>query len=266
MAAIPEISIPVRVGGREFRLAAWFRDASEELVLFVHGLGCSKENFGEAWMRPELRGRSLLAFDLPGFGRSPRPDDFSYRLEDQARVLSAVIDAFALRRIYLVAHSMGGTMSLLMSFRGLLRLENLILVEPRLKKASSGLATEVSDMDFRQFESGFLPKFRHRTAQDSRVAFDIERADPRAFFKMSRSMVHWLDEDDLVERFLNAPCPRIFVYGKDNQHLVELQEIPSELQLGITDAGHFVMQDNPDDFYRYVASCFPGNREPGRKL
>ena len=50
-------------------LATMSRDGNEDLVLFLHGLGCAKENFAELWDAEELAAVSLLAPDLPGHGQ-----------------------------------------------------------------------------------------------------------------------------------------------------------------------------------------------------
>jgi pimeloyl-ACP methyl ester carboxylesterase len=255
MVGIPETIILANLAGRGYRLAGWSRDSGEELVLFVHGLACSKENFRPAWSRQELSGCSLLAVDLLGFGRSPRPADFSYRLEDQARILASVIDGRALKNVHLVAHSMGGTIALLMPQQVLARLKTCILIEPRMSRRSSNVAKEISGLDWQQFQTDFLPRFKQRCINNQRFGFDVERVDPAGFYKSALSMTQWLAGDSILNRFMNAPCPRVFVYGRDNPHLAELETVPADLQYGIEGAGHFVMHDNPDRFYRYLGSC-----------
>jgi len=56
MIGTSEMILPVHLRGREYKLSAWFREAGPETVIFVHGLGCCKENWRAAWGRPELRG------------------------------------------------------------------------------------------------------------------------------------------------------------------------------------------------------------------
>jgi pimeloyl-ACP methyl ester carboxylesterase len=253
MMGVAEITLPVRLKGREYRLSAWFRDAGPETVVFVHGLGCSKENWRAAWGRRELRGKSLLAFDLIGFGHSPRPHEFNYTLETQAEFLAGIIDAYAVRRIHMVAHSMGGTIALLLPNRTLARFESMILVEPRLLKASCGIAAETAQGDFERFKSEVFPRFRKRVLRDSRTAFDLDRADLNAFYQSSRSLIHWTQDDEMLARFDSAPCRKTLLYGGLNQHLQELAVINSAMKLEIPGAGHFVMHDRKDTFYRDLA-------------
>ncbi len=252
MIGIPETVLPVKFARREVRLSVWLREAGTDLVIFVHGLGGSKENWHHAWSRPELRDKSLLALDLLGFGHSPRPVNFEYDLEDQAALLTAVIDANVVRRIHLVAHSMGGTIALLLAARTLSRLESLILVEARLLRSSCGVANNAAESSFQQFKTDIFPRIRRRILKDSQIGFEPGHIDPEAFYRSSQSMIRCAKGDQMLKRYQAVPCRKAFIFGRDNHHLGELREIPGNEKFGIESAGHFVMQDRPDAFYRQV--------------
>lgn len=254
MAAIPETVVPAAVPGHDFRLTAWQRDTGNEaLLVMVHGLGCSKQSFAGAWSRTEFRDWSLLAPDLPGFGRAPKPADFSYDLQQQARVLASLLDQRASRRVHLVAHSMGGTLALLLPDRILSRLEALVLVEPRLLAESCSVAAEASRIPEDDFERQFMQGFRRRISTDLRVAFDADHADPLAFQRSATSLVRWAGSGEMLPRFSRVPCPAWFVYGADNRHLAELRELPARQTVAIAGAAHFPMHDNPAQFYGTLA-------------
>ena len=253
MISTPQTAVPARHRGRDYRLAAWFRDSGPDLVLFVHGLGCSKESWRQAWSAPELYGRSLLAIDLPGFGASPRPPGFGYDLEDQAGLLASVVDAHASRRLSLVAHSMGAAVALLIPATTARRVDNLVLVEGRMFRSSCGIAAQAAAVSQQQFEAEVFPQFRRRVASDRRAAFDLDRSDAFAFYRSSRSLMEWAGDDGLAARLASFECPTAFVYGSDNRHLDELARLDPGMLHEITGAGHFVMNDNPDDFYSLLA-------------
>lgn len=254
MTAIPQTVVPAAAPGHDFRLTAWQREtAGEALLVMVHGLGCSKTSFGGAWAEPLFRDWALLAPDLPGFGRSPKPADFDYDLKQQARVIASLLDQRASRRVHLVAHSMGGTLSLLLPDRILARLESLVLVEPRLLAESCTVAVEASSYPEDGFDEQFLRGFRRRVRADERVAFDADHADPVAFQRSATSLVKWAGSGEMLSRFLRAPCPAWFVYGADNRHLAELRHLPAEQTVAIPGSAHFPMHDNPAAFYAALA-------------
>lgn len=253
MISITQSAVVARHRGREYRLAAWFRDAGPDLMLFVHGLGCSKESWRQAWSARNLYGWSLLAIDLPGYGASPRPPGFTYELEVQAELLASVVDAHASRRVWIVAHSMGGAIATLLPQAAARRVDGLVLVEGRLVSSSCGIAAETARVDREDFESALFPRFRRRVAADRRAAFDLERADREAFYRSAGSLMKWTTGSGLVSRFDAFACPRAFVYGSENRHLAELERLDAELAHEIDAAGHFVMNDNPGDFYALLS-------------
>ena len=261
MFGIPETMVDIRVRSREYRLAGWFRDAGNELILFLHGLGCSKDNWRDAWAVRALRDKSLLSIDFLGFGRSPRPTHFGYTLEDHAAVLAAVIDSHALKRIHVVAHSMGGTVALLLPPRTLSRLSSLILVEARLSKSSCGIAAEAVNFTLEEFISRQFSRIQRRISTDARLEYDLKRADPAAFYRSACSLVDWTRGSKMLEKFDSVPCSKLFVYGSDNRFLEEVGEIRAELIAGIRESGHFVMHDNPEDFYQRVIATVSGESE-----
>jgi len=249
MVSHSRIVLTARHRGRDYRLSAWFRDSGDDLVLFVHGLGCSKESWRKAWSAPALYGKSLLAIDLPGFGASARPDGFSHDLGEQAGLLASIIDAHASRRLWVVAHSMGGSIATLLPPTVARRLDGLILVEARLLHASCSFSVAAAAVDAETFVAETFPAFRRRVALDRRAAFDLDRADRKAFYLCSKSLVEYTSGAGLMERFAALECAGAFVYGADNAHLAELDRIEPQRVHEIADAGHFVMNDNPDEFY-----------------
>ncbi|NND37771.1 MAG: alpha/beta hydrolase [Gammaproteobacteria bacterium] len=257
MALLTQTVVVARYRGREHRLTAWVRDAGPDLVLFVHGLGCSKESWREAWSHPAMSGRSLLAIDLPGFGASPRPEGFSYDLEEQAGLLASIIDAHASRNLCVVAHSMGGAIAALLPAPAARRIDSLVLVEGRLVSSSCGIAGATARVERAEFDAETWPKFRRQVASDGSAAFDLDRADRGAFYESGRSLIRWTAGHGLVQRYESFECARAFVYGDANRHLDELALLDPNSIYRIEGAGHFVMNDNPAAFYSLLARLCP---------
>lgn len=246
--------MPVQLGLISTKVSAWARESGNELLLFVHGLGCSKKSWRDAWSHPELRSKSLLAVDLPGFGHSPLPAKYNSELEDHATVVAALIDAHASRTIHLVAHSMGGSVAMLLPDRMLARLKRLTLIEARLLGSSCGLTSGSAAVDFEKFKNETFPQFRKLAERDTRSAFDLDRVDLQAFYRSARSLTRLAQSSELLQRYIRCPCPSSFVYGASNAHLDELKHIDTERQVCIAGAGHFVMRDAPKALYDHLAS------------
>lgn len=99
--------------GRPYRLAKTVDIGDKHLqpVLLLHGLG----RYGRAWRHvfDRLEGRPVrvVAFDLLGFGESPKPPHLRYTVDDHASAVIAAIERYRLvrsnKKLIIVGHSMG---------------------------------------------------------------------------------------------------------------------------------------------------------------
>ncbi|MGK3202896.1 haloalkane dehalogenase [Amycolatopsis sp. MEPSY49] len=77
-------------------------------IVFLHGNPGS--SYGWRNVLPHVGGGRLLAPDLIGMGRSPKPD-IAYSFADHARYLDAWFDALGLDDVVLVGHDWGGALA-----------------------------------------------------------------------------------------------------------------------------------------------------------
>lgn len=85
-------------------------EGSESFVL-LHGYGGSTFSW-RAWIPALARRGHVLAVDLKGFGRAPKPTDGRYAPADQAELVLRLIEARGLERMTLAGHSLGGGVAL----------------------------------------------------------------------------------------------------------------------------------------------------------
>ncbi len=101
-------------------------------VVAVHGFGATVATWGP--LAEHLGDEATLhAFDLKGFGLSPKPRDRAYSIADQAELILECIERLGLERFSLLGHSMGGAVCLFAAIRllergDLPRLTSLLLV------------------------------------------------------------------------------------------------------------------------------------------
>ncbi|HJL17380.1 MAG TPA: alpha/beta fold hydrolase [Sandaracinaceae bacterium LLY-WYZ-13_1] len=105
----------------------WTVDAGEgPAVLLVHGSPVSSFSFRRtiAALRHRFR---VVAPDLPGFGRTPAPEEGA-SLGVLARTLRGLVDALALEGLRVVAHDWGGPVAMACLAERPAQLEQLVLV------------------------------------------------------------------------------------------------------------------------------------------
>lgn len=97
-----EVVASLRLAGRE-------RGAGPALVL-VHGLASSSRYWGD--LAPLAQQYRVIAPDLLGFGRSPRPPDSAYGPDEHLAALSATLTPRLSEPFTLVGHSLGSLLAL----------------------------------------------------------------------------------------------------------------------------------------------------------
>ncbi|MCC8164727.1 MAG: alpha/beta hydrolase, partial [Planctomycetes bacterium] len=81
-----------------------------EALVFIHGWA-SNLTFWQAQM-DAFQGRyRCIAIDMPGFGRSGKPQDIDYDLDLYARAIAAAVDDAGVTNPVLIGHSMGFAMA-----------------------------------------------------------------------------------------------------------------------------------------------------------
>jgi 4,5:9,10-diseco-3-hydroxy-5,9,17-trioxoandrosta-1(10),2-diene-4-oate hydrolase len=206
------------------------RDPHAPAILLVHGLGHWTEG---AWERvlpyfdPQFR---VVAFDLPGFGRSDRPDaayDDAFFADAMTRVVTGTMPA----RFALVGHSLGGAISARYAAAHPDRLSRLALVAPagflrgvRYVYATLGTAP-LQWLLHRRPSRRTVRWIKERTVADpSVIAADMmERAyeladDPglrRAFARVYATALRELSHADEIEaRLLAWTGPTLLAWGR----------------------------------------------------
>lgn len=110
-----------------------------EPILFVHGFGHNRAVWRAVSHALPSRWRPI-AVDLRGHGGSDWSPEGAYGLEDYARDLPAALDGLGVRRVHVVAHSLGGNVATLFAAAHPTRVRSLTLVDTGPSLASVGSA------------------------------------------------------------------------------------------------------------------------------
>jgi len=255
-------SVKVKVNG--ILVSCLFHKGSSDAIVFIHGLGSSKEDYREVFRREEFQPFTILAADLVGFGDSDKPATFSYEMKDQARILKTIIDRFGLRRIHLVAHSMGGIVGVELCEMIPDRVVSFINAEGNLTAGDATMSRVIARMGEEEFvRDGFERLKRDLEAEFERTGDQggrryleaLSKATAKSVYQSSMSTVHESDHGDLLKRFTRLPFYKCYIYGEKNrgrfptEKLLEQEGVPI---FYVSRSGHAMIDENPNEFYNRV--------------
>lgn len=215
-------------------------------VLFLHGLGC---HGAVSWAEAAIRlGRPAVILDLPGHGRSDAPAGFGYTLPELADAVAAAIGSIG-GPLDVVGHSLGGSVAVALAHRHPDLVHRAVLVEPAIDiypSAPGDIASTPEDT----LASGGWRELLSREVPWRRA--EVKLTDPVALVRCARTLG---DEHAarLHEQLSTMPVPTTLVRG-DLREYAALHEITGGgvRDVRVTNAQHFVMNDQPEDFAEIV--------------
>jgi pimeloyl-ACP methyl ester carboxylesterase len=266
--------ISCRYHGHDVRIAADFREAGDDLLILLHGIGCSKESFDHAFDMESLREFSICAFDFPGHGESSRdlPYDF-YTLPALADITERVVRqlvsrrAGGYRRVCIAGHSMGGAVGVLVA-ESSPDIDVMVSIDGNLIGEDCGLVSrsiaEQTTVDFKDTGfADFMAKLRESEQSDLQAwAQWCDSVDPAAMHEAARSLVAWSDSRKLLERF-NELVGKAYLYGAEDDRDYLIPQLASALVDSVPDSSHFMMVDNPDSLYEKLSRALDANEPHG---
>ena len=263
MNGFPPI-VEVSVNGQ--LISCMFQKRGDESILFVHGFGASKETFLEAFKRKEVQSFTMLATDLLGFGDSDKPVNFSYTMEDQAKILIKTVDLLGLDRFHLIGHSMGGIVGIELGEMIPDRFYSFINIEGNITAEDCTMSKRVADMGEQYFAREGFDQLRRSIAEESERTQDkplkdylksLSKATPKALYKSSISTVHESNFGDLLTRFAQLPLYKCYIYGEKNKGVFPAETMLKQEGIPlfyVSKSGHSPMKENPDEFYALISS------------
>lgn len=255
--------IAITRSGETHDISLSSRHGGSELIFFIHGLGCAKDSFADVFAHPALTPYSLAAIDLPGFGESPLPVGFSCALEDHAEICFATLAQLPFETVHLAGHSMGGAIAVLLAERMGKRLASLVSIEGNLVGSDCTVSRRAVSATYDQFRERLRRELTlsARGPEEKGMRLWAEwsaKSDPRAFTESARSLVTWSDSGRLLRRFLTLPCRTSYFYGERNRQLPVLSRLGAVPAVMIGRSGHFLMNENPEEFCAKLAAFISG--------
>ena len=241
-------------------IAAIHRQGERAPIVFLHGFGSTKEDYADIVRHAAFAGHSFLAYDAPGCGATTCSDLSRISIPFLVETALAVLETLAFERFHLVGHSMGGLTALMLAHRHPERVLSFVNIEGNIAPEDCFLSRQIVDdpqADAEPFLEAFIERVHAAPAFSSALYAASLRHKVRAgaVRGIFESMVALSDGGDLMAKFLALPCPKLFMYGQQNDTLSYLADIQARgVRLAeIPNCGHFPMYSNPPAMWNAIA-------------
>ncbi len=249
-------------------------------ILFIHGLGDSSLVWKSFFSDERLSDFTLLAPDLPGYGRTRMSKGTGGGIKEHVKHLLALIEETVGGPLLVVGHSLGGLIATYL-VRALeqmetkpsaekthspVKLSGLINVEGNLTGADAFISSRSVRSDERGYFDDWYQAFV-RTSYEGMWAEanphlkhypdSLRMADPEAFLRDCHDMVDLKNhtDDDSGENeaggeYLKIIAPKLYVYGTESIPQITMDFLDrNKLATHVFEsAGHWAMLDDPETF------------------
>jgi pimeloyl-ACP methyl ester carboxylesterase len=226
-------------------------------IVYIHGLGESGLCFEKLIVDSRMQKWSHLAPDLPGYGKSPWPEQ-PMGLEEHADYLGRWLKERAIDQAVLLGHSMGGVIGLMLCekhpelVRGFINVEGNISLEDCM--FSSMVASYPEDeWNTEGFERVCDVIYRDGLEDRALRGYyaSMRMCDPRVYHLNSRELVKLSQSEDPAARLGALKVPNIYILGNPRgtgEHSRRLLTSAGVEWHAVEHAGHWPFIDQQSAF------------------
>jgi pimeloyl-ACP methyl ester carboxylesterase len=240
-------------------------------LLMLHGFGASSFSWRNL-IEPFSRTHQLILLDLKGFGKSPKPSDDLYGVQNHADLIYDFILRKNLRDLTLVGHSLGGAVALLTAIKLIDekkgRLRSLILIDAAAFRQNLPAFIDILRMpilgplavcflsDERQVRLILKKAYfdDSKITRDQIKAYSVPLGEPggeAALVKTARRIVP-RNIDRITRRYPEIKVPALIIWGREDE-IVPLkvgnklhQSLPNSKLIIIDKCGHIPHEEKPE--------------------
>jgi pimeloyl-ACP methyl ester carboxylesterase len=244
---------------------------SGDPILCLHGLGANIFSWRH-FISPFSRHHKLILVDFKGSGKSPKPHDTHYSIEEKADEIYQLILDEDLTNLTLVGNSLGGAVALLVAIRLTQqdpdRLSKLVLIDSagdkenvpaHLKLVRSILGAPIIYLTPGKFAAKITLRMcyhdRKKPTKEQVEAYAMPLATwggRHALLQTARQCIP-PDADNLIAKLNTIKVPTLILWGREDRIIPlkvgELlhQLIPNSSLEIIEQCGHIPQEEKPDE-------------------
>lgn len=247
--------VAIEIDGKRLSVAVRERTAGPRWIVALHGLQGNQSVYESLFTRDVFSEFSILTMDFVGFGDSDKPSDFEYTLQNQAKVVCAVLEKKKIVKLALVGHSFGAMVSTLLTQVLDGQLTDFANLEGNLTLKDCGESAKAVGLNEQEFIADYEAR-KKRIATDGASgptrARALEKVPAHVFYSMAKSIVANASNPGFLETFECASARKLLVVGGASKYTTRS---PRNTQVKtIEGATHFMLLEKPDETFTAVAS------------
>ena len=193
--------------------------ADGPVVMLIHGLGGRSDDWSNLAPYFAKAGFRVYLPDLPGYGRSEQPADFSYSVPDEAEAVVGFMDALGLKQVDLGGWSMGGWIVQLVTGEHPERVRKLMLFDSaglyEKPEWDTGLFIPHAPAELDKLDVLLMP---NPPKVPGFIARDVLRLSGKNGWVIRRALDTMLTGKDATDKLLpELKMPVLIVWGSDDK-------------------------------------------------
>ncbi len=228
-------------------------------LVLIHGFANSLQSFRK--LAPLLQDHyHVVTLDLPGFGLSAKPVDYTYTNANQARIVGALIRKLGLEKVIIGGHSLGGAIAVHIAVKEP-GIAGLVLINPGIITTGVPAITQYLPFPFqrlsakqfgdRAFREQFLKLsfIRPEVVTDEVMDSLMLATRSEGFLSGSTAMMGYYEGATEYKLLKDLRVPTLILWGaRDrNKTPAELAQLRAGIRnhrvVEVADSGHYVHEE-----------------------
>jgi pimeloyl-ACP methyl ester carboxylesterase len=263
----------VNIHGVNIHYELYNHRSNQPFIVLIHGFLSS--TFSYRRLIPYLMNDfSVLALDLPPFGKSEKSIRFQYTYKNLANLVIELLNRLQVQSCILVGHSMGGQISLNITRQRPDLVKHIVLLcsSGYLKRAQMPLLLSTYLPYFHLYVKRWLSRqgveqnllnvvYDHSLIdEEMKKGYEEPFYDSQIFIALTRMLRHRegdLSSDELKE----IEIPSLLVWGEEDKvvpiHIGKRlhQDLPNSQFISFPKTGHLLPEEKPRHVYEQILRC-----------
>jgi pimeloyl-ACP methyl ester carboxylesterase len=187
-----------------------------EVIILLHGFLASSSYWSKLQPHLTQSGYRVIAIDLLGFGKAPKPKRLKYDYQDHVAHLHAIIGDLKLHKFTLVGHSMGALIASRYALTHPKKLNSVVLLHPPLyKNADEARQTLRSTGKHYKF---FLDSRFRELGWIAMRNLPFTRISPHGRAAREGSLRHIIESAEIFDDLRQTITKTLLVIGSKDRH------------------------------------------------